>query len=185
METNRESFASLMTRWREGCPSAAETLYQEYGRAILNVVRRHLDGRLRRRYDSEDFTQAVWASFLVRPAGAPVFEDPRELIRYLARMTRNKLLDARRHRVRECESAPASGWLPQDAAGNAPTPSQEAMAAERWQDMLIDQSPFGQRILQMLREGRPYQEIAANLGMSKKVIQRLIRRLTRFRGMER
>ena len=56
-------FQDLLKKVGEGDHDATTTLVREYGSHILRAVRRRMSVRVRDRYDSEDFTQAVWASF--------------------------------------------------------------------------------------------------------------------------
>lgn len=50
-------FSLLMARVQSGDQQAATEVVQRYGEAILRVVRRRLDQRLRPEYDSIDFLQ--------------------------------------------------------------------------------------------------------------------------------
>jgi RNA polymerase sigma factor (sigma-70 family) len=181
-------FQELMARVRTGSPEAARELFDRYGEHVRRVVRRKLHQRLRSQYDSLDFQQAVWASFFT---GAPVqhlFATPEELMAFLARMAYNKVVDAFRKGLQTARSdlartksleqpgpdaLPLAGTL----AAAQPTPSQMAIANERWEQLLQDKPPQHRRILELLRRGYTHKEIAALAGLHPKVIQRMLRKL--------
>jgi RNA polymerase sigma factor (sigma-70 family) len=181
-QTRDFGFVQLMERARAGDPDAANELFEHFARPIFVVARRMLDEQLRRRFDSEDVVNAVWASFLAKPFQKNEFRTPRELAAFLMRMAQNQLVEATRSCVlekldygddlREEED-------PRDFSGRMPTPSQEAVAAERWQRLTADQPQHYQIVLQLLREGRTHAEIGIAIGRSPKVVQRLIQRLYR------
>src|SRR5207244_8937873 len=114
-------------------------------------VRQKLHDRLRPQFDSLDFVQDVWASFVALPAETYTFADSEALGRFLARVARNKVIDVFRRRfrsqgysiAREQTLASAS-----DGSGAVfdrdPSPSQVAMAGERW-DALAVTLPDGPR----------------------------------------
>lgn len=178
------AFAELVRRWRGGCPQAAEELYQQFGHQILVIVRRRMDPHLRRRVDSQDIMQAVWGSFFGRPRQTDEFGTPKDLLRYLIAVARHKIMDEKRD-LRQAHTAPPRAETQWQFRERVPTPSQEATAVEVWQRMLADQPEYCQRILHRLRDGCSHEEIAAEIGVDPKAIQRLLRRLARFRGLKR
>src|SRR5690242_5885727 len=98
--TETESFDGLMRRLRAGDPAAAAAVWQRYEPLLRRVVRLRLrDPRLRRLFDEADICQSVMASFFVRAtAGEFELNGPEQLQHLLARMGRNKLVNAaRRH----------------------------------------------------------------------------------------
>ena len=60
------AFEELWRAVRAGKSIVYRQLVQDCTPYLLEVVRRRLDRRLRPRFDSIDFTQAVWASFVAR-----------------------------------------------------------------------------------------------------------------------
>jgi RNA polymerase sigma factor (sigma-70 family) len=182
-------FEQLMERVRAGCPDAAQALYDRFSDAVRRVVRRNLAQRLRRQYDSTDFTQSVWASFFMVPAEQFTFANPESLVAFLSRVAYNKVTDATRQRMgtqkndlqRETEldspgphdQTPLAEVLPAPTA----TPSQYVMAEERWQRLLDAHPPGHQRVLEMLRQGHSHVEITHSLGVHPKVIQRLVQQV--------
>jgi RNA polymerase sigma factor (sigma-70 family) len=172
-------FRQLMEQLQGGCPQAAQQLYARYSRIIRMIVRSRLNERLRGRFDSLDFVQDVWTSFFLTNLGRRDFDSPRALVAYLARMTENKVIDEhRRHeteihdlnrevratgQVESLERRPDDLASPRDA-----TPSQEAIARERWERLNAGRNSRDQRILY---------EVAEMLGIDRKNISRLLDRL--------
>jgi RNA polymerase sigma-70 factor (ECF subfamily) len=174
-----------MEQLRRGSRQAAEVLCERYGPHILRVVRRKLDKKLRCKFDSQDFEQAVWASFFIDPSHEYRFERPEELIAFLADLAHNKLVDTLRQRYRTAKynvnrERSLEGSAAQQArkvVARQPSPSELAVADERWDQLLAGQSPQNRRILELLRLGKTHREVAAEVGVSEKTIQRLIRKL--------
>jgi RNA polymerase sigma-70 factor (ECF subfamily) len=188
MSTPCSEFERLMERVRGGCADAARELFDQYSEQIRLVVRRQLHDRLRRQYDSLDFLQDVWASFFAVPPERFTFASPVELVRFLSRVAYNKVIETfRRRRTQKWNLERERGVtdfhpsLKIDqviADERQPTPSQVAIANENWQRLLRGQPAHCQRILELLRLGHGQTEIARELDLPLKVIQRLLARLT-------
>lgn len=137
-----DDFRRLMERVRAGCPDAAKEVCSRYGGHIRVTVRRRLHQRMRRRYDSLDFLQDVWVSFFSGPLDEYDFNDPQLLIKYLSDLAFRKVTDeyrrsfrSKKHDVSREQSLEATGregGKPLDPPVRGPTPSQVAMANERW-----------------------------------------------------
>lgn len=93
-----EKFRSLIASIQTGDQQAAEALVRDYESLIRREVRSRLvDQRLRRVLDSMDICQSVLASFFVGSAlGEFDLNDPKQLIRLLVMMTRNKVASVAR-----------------------------------------------------------------------------------------
>jgi RNA polymerase sigma factor (sigma-70 family) len=188
-----EDFAVLMRRARAGCPEAAREVFELFNPHVQRVVRRHLARRLRRRYDSQDFLQAVWASFFLIPAERYTFAHPDDLVNFLARIAANKVIETGRRQLQTLkndvgrelpiEQLPAgdgpigAAAVSAEPPGREPTPSQVAIAEERWCLLLRNQPPPRRRVLELLRQGHSLGEAAEQTGVHPKVIQRLLRKL--------
>ena len=59
------------------------------------------------------------------------------------------------------------------------------MANEQWENLLRGLPPEYQRMLELLRQGYTHEEIAENLGIYTKVIQRFLEKLERKRDLQR
>ena len=178
-------FAALMGRVRAGNEDAAREVFDRYSPHVRRVVRRRLHQRLRSQYDSNDFLQAVWASFFAVPAERYTFDYPGELVQFLAGIAANKVVDVFRQRMhtakydmtRERPLAGRAGSLPADLPARYPSPSQVFMAAERWEQLLEGQPPRCRKVLELLRLGHTHLEVAEQTGVHPKVIQRMLRKL--------
>ena len=140
---------------------------------------------MRPQFDSIDFQQDVWASFFDGP-NRYQFNSPEELVRYLCEMAHNKVVEVFRQRLlspkhnlnRECsldrlhfeEVAP-------EVAARYPSPSQIAIANERWQHLLEQQPPHFRRILELLRQGHTQADIAQQLKLDPKMVRRFLNTL--------
>jgi RNA polymerase sigma factor (sigma-70 family) len=185
MTPDDAAFPDLIRRAAAGDAAARHELFARYHRAVRLAVRRRMPDRLRARFDSLDFAQDVWASFLALPADRLTFPGPDALVAFLAQVGRAKVIDAGRRPAADPINAPPGGDPAGDldglpAGGQAQTPSQHAIAAERWH-VLATRLPPGQRaILERLRDGRSHAEIAADLNLSVRTVERIVRRLKDF-----
>jgi RNA polymerase sigma-70 factor (ECF subfamily) len=188
MPESASEFEALMVRARGGCPEAAREVFERYSHSVLIVVRRYLHEALRRQYDSVDFMQSVWAAFFQVSPESYTFASPNELVRFLSRVAANKVIDAtrrglvgqKRDAARELSLDDAHNRRQDLAArlsGRLPTPSQEAIAEERWKNMLEGQPAHYRRALEMLRQGHSHREIAEVLGVHPKLLQRVLQKL--------
>jgi RNA polymerase sigma factor (sigma-70 family) len=191
MDNNQEEFLELMRRVQEGDEEAAAELYRSYREYILKAVRRRLHHPLRNRFDSCDFVQSVWGSFYGRGLEKTPFESPQELVSLLQQMARCKVIDAYRKDTqsgnRDCENERSFEEVPSEdgiegapedyLADPTPTPSQEAAAKERWEDLMRGRCELDRQILILRRDGYTYEEIGDRLNLSPKRVQRLLRRL--------
>jgi RNA polymerase sigma-70 factor (ECF subfamily) len=183
MADSPNEFETLMERVRAGCPEAAREVFARYSGAVRRVVRRTLHQKMRRQYDSVDFLQSVWASFFLVPAQSYTFATQEALVGFLSRVAFNKVVEATRRQLgtdkRDAgrERSLDDADLPEIPL-HGPTPSQVAMAAECWEGLLRDQPPELRRVLELLRQGHNHKDIAQQLGLHPKVIQRLIKKLS-------
>ena len=178
-------FARLFALVQAGDNDAARQLCERYGPHLIRVVRRRLHPRLRSKFDSTDFTQDVWASFFTNVADKYDLDNPEDLIRLLTAMARNKVLQALRARTRLQKRAIGREVSLDDKDGGGDelvvvqqTPSQVAMREEAWHELLARQPPVTRRILLLLRRGQSHETIAADLGISLRTVQRLLRTLS-------
>jgi RNA polymerase sigma-70 factor (ECF subfamily) len=187
MSPEETEFALLMERIRAGCPQAAQEVFRRYSEHIRRIIRRHLHQRLRRQLDSTDFLQSVWKSFFQLPEKY-TFDSPEQLIAFLAAMAHNKVVDefrrnlrSERHNVNRERPLPAASDSAQAQAVPAvrqPTPSEIAIAQEHWERLLKDQPPENRQALEMLRQGYSQREIAKQLAIHPKRLQRLLQKLS-------
>ncbi len=180
-----QELQELLRRIQEGSQEAMQELYDRYSHHVLRVVRRRLDQKLRAKFDSADFAQAVWLSFFVQPRHQFQFQRPEELIAFLANLAQNKLVDALRQRYgtrkyninREHSLEGSAALQSLEVADRQPSPSQMLMAEDRWEQLLAQQTPRDRRILELLRQGFTHEETARQVGVNEKTVRRLIRKL--------
>lgn len=181
-------FLELMRRVRAGDDSAAHELYQQYGGHLFRIVRRRLHQPLRSRFDSTDFVQSVWTAFFTAAARDCTFQTPQALISYLGTIAARKVAGAYRRGTQsdkdriyqlplETPSPDSEDLTPDHMVSADPTPSQEAVAKERWERLLEGQSVAVQGVLTLRRQGFTIDEIAELLGVAPKTVQRVLRRL--------
>src|ERR1700736_436515 len=99
-----ETFQGLLRRVRAGDAGAAEQLVRTYEPEVRRYARMRLtDSRLRRVLESVDICQSVLANFFVRAAaGSLGLERPEQLLKMLAAMVRNRVIDHARKQQAAC-----------------------------------------------------------------------------------
>lgn len=186
MSDARPDFGALMQQIRDGSEDATRELVASYGTHVLRVVRRRLNSALRPRFDSQDFVQAVWASFFAFLPEREGFDRPEQLVAFLTELAHNKVVEAvrqrllgRKHSVNlECPLGLAPGSPACLVAGGQPTPVDIAIAREEWERLRADQPAHYRRMLELLLAGYRHREVAINLGMSEKTVYRVLRKLS-------
>lgn len=183
MAGESNEFGELMQRVQEHSQEAMKQLLERYGRHILRIVRQQLNHRMRTQFDSQDFVQAVWASFFALPLNEYQFPQSGALGVFLAEMARHKVVDAVRQRLqtekyglnRECSLEA----LPQGADGlvsPALTPEEVAIAREEWAKFLASQPAKDQPVLENFGVCHSIREVAAQTGVSERTVYRILRR---------
>lgn len=181
-------FAELVGGLRAGDPSAVAALCRQYAPFIRAAVRRQLHPGLRTRFDSLDFVQDVWASFLALPAERYAFDTPQALFAFLTRMASNRVVEVFRQRFDTQKNDISRELAADDAtrdqlASPAPTPSQCAIAAEEW-ERLARRFPEGHRlVLERLREGYTNEDVARLAAVSLSTVNRIVSRLKGLSGL--
>jgi RNA polymerase sigma-70 factor (ECF subfamily) len=170
-------FTELIRRAAAGDDQARQELFEQYHRAVYRVVRRLMPNRLRGAFDSLDFVQDVWASFLALPPHRLNFTAPQALAGFLARMARHKLLNALEKRINTTTRERVRFGPAAQPNHDGQTPSQLVIAAERWGTILQQFPPNYHGVLEQLREGCGVSEIAARLNVPQRTVERIVRRL--------
>jgi RNA polymerase sigma-70 factor (ECF subfamily) len=178
-------FRELMKRAQSGCRDASRELYETYGRHVIRCVRQRLWRRMRTRFDSQDFSQQVWASFFLSEQ-LPNFETPDELMAFLGAMAERKvILENRRqaaqknnlrreHAIDEHDTH--VGYHP---AAPDPTPSTLAVYHEQYERIVVNQAPEVREVAQLRLEGNTFREISNSLEIDERTARRFMRRLKR------
>jgi RNA polymerase sigma factor (sigma-70 family) len=177
-----QDFRTLLQRVREGSEDAAWELIGVYGPHIFRAVRRKLNSRMRPKFDSADFVQAVWASFFTSRSQIVCFNQPEELIAFLSTMAHNKVISELRRRMvyqnhnitREEPLHDSALPAPQFPVGHQPTPSQVAVARERWKKMVAGQPQHYREILSLRYMGETYEQIAEKVGLHERTVRKVV-----------
>jgi RNA polymerase sigma-70 factor (ECF subfamily) len=184
-EAQRE-FESLIQRLQEGCQDAAWELIVAYGSCVQRVIRRSLGQRMRTKFDSLDFVQAVWASVFRDRDQFDAFKGPDNLIEFLVTVARNKVLMEHRRRTRMAkydinrERSLDEAYYVGEGEGiehPGPRPSEVAIVRERWNTLMERQSPLSRRVVELRLAGMTYDEIANELSISERTARRVVDRL--------
>jgi RNA polymerase sigma-70 factor (ECF subfamily) len=182
------SFQELIRRVRAGDELAAEELVRQYEPEIRREVRVRLtDPGLRRVIDSVDICQSVLGNFFARAAlGQFELDEPRQLLKLLVTMARNRLTDwARRERAerrdqrrhQSLDGALDNGWEP---LASDPSPSQVVAGKELIEQVRGRLSGDERRIADLRAAGSDWNQIAAELSETAEALRkRLARALDR------
>lgn len=194
VETTESNFEQLMTEVALGSEDAVWELAETYTPYILRVLRMGLTSQVRRRVDSQDLAQMLWASLLLRRTELVRMKSPQELIAFLCRSAKNLTLDARRRyletqkynmdRERSLEPFTSDDERPEEPTienralfSRDPSPSQHASVRERWNRILEQSSDRDRRILQLRLEGLTFEDISGQLQINQGTARRAIERL--------
>jgi RNA polymerase sigma-70 factor (ECF subfamily) len=176
-------FERAVAELSSGSEQAVWEFIQTYGPHIQRLVRRRLHQSMRSKFDSIDFVQMVWASFFTDPLQIARFKTPNDLLRFLAAIARNKVLEESRRRTKfqkynvNRERPLEQSELPESSRHKFETPSQFAIAQETWETMIDHQSERNQTILEMRRNGATFIEIGATLGIHERTVRQVVRKL--------
>jgi RNA polymerase sigma-70 factor (ECF subfamily) len=189
-----EEFRTLLQQVRLGDAEAATRLVLEYEPAIRRYVRVRLtDAHLRQVLDTMDVCQSVLGNFFIRvAAGQFDLEQPEQLLRLLATMARNRLLNHLRDQQAGCRDNRRQMPGPDEALAQATDPAAgpSRIAAgremlERLQQVL---APADRAVLQRRLQGQDWATIAAELGGTaeglRKRMSRALDRAARTLGLD-
>jgi len=151
-----------------GDESAVHQLIEDYEPQIRRMARRRWRNP-QTSCDSDDFAQAVWASFFRRLPELPALARPRALRDYLRMMVKHKVIDHQR-RERFHRRVPLSKSLPDERLA----PPLEAAQSEKWERLGVGKSREEREILRLWQDGKPMRAIASATGQSIRRIQRIL-----------
>ena len=146
--------------------------------------------QLRRLFDPRDFVQMVWESFLGKSIHEVLFETPKKLRAYLAKMAANMVAVAERDYLKrqkrnllQQQSLESSTLHAEEKfVGHEVSPEQSAILHEELGRLTRNATDQEQQILTLLALGMTYKEIASDQGISEKTVQRIIARFRREFG---
>jgi RNA polymerase sigma-70 factor (ECF subfamily) len=171
------AFQELMQRVRAGDAAAAHELVRRYEPVLRRMVRvRLVDARLRRLFDASDICQSVLASFFVRAAlGQYDLQKPDDLLKLLATMARNKVVDKARQPDldRHTDGRIPVAELPEHAqiASDA-SPSQQVAFQDLVEEARRRLTPEERRIQELRQQGLEWAEIATQVGGTPEALRK-------------
>ncbi len=189
-----QSFAELMQRVRTGDAQAAQDLVRQFESEIRRTIRIKLaDSRVHRLLDSVDICQSVLANFFVRTAAGQFdFQEPRDVLKLLVTMARNKLLDKVREQQagRRDQRRVADGESNLEAVSDGQaTPSRVMAGRELLEQVQRQLSPDERELMELRAHGKAWNEIAAERGESaealRKKLTRAMNRVSEALGLDK
>ena len=181
-------FVELVARAKSGDEVASTALLRHFEADVRMMVRVRLPRALRSQFDSMDFVQAVWQSFFADDEGdAPRFVNSQHLRGFLAGVARNKVFAEHRRltKTRKYDLGREESLYvrrgnrdePRDVPGHDPSPSKDAQARERLEQLLAGRPAAEAQVVELRREGLTFDEIAERTGRSERAIRRVIEAL--------
>ena len=183
--SRQSDFETLLARVREGDQGAAWTVVELYGPHILRAVRRKLNSELRSKFDSQDFVQAVWASFFADKTKVDDIDSPAQLIGLLGAIAKHKIIDQLRKRMRtqkynvnrETSLNDSTTGYQANLTSQVPTPSDVLIAREQWERLLDEQPQHYRQIVELRFRGETLAAIAEKLELNEKTVRRVLAKL--------
>lgn len=181
------SLAQLVAEMRAGSAEAEAKFVALYGPHLQRFIRRHLNARLRREVDSDDLVQSVWGAIFAVREKLHTLDKPADVIGYLARAARNRVVDEYRRRVRRQGSRKNRVRPRSLEAVNGrgefttkdPTPSRAAAAMELLMRLQEPSSDPQTEVVRRYILGQNFVEIAEQLGRHPDDVRRLFREFVR------
>jgi RNA polymerase sigma-70 factor (ECF subfamily) len=180
-----DDFADLMKRAKSGDPAAVRDFLGRFEQEVQAMVRARLPRKLRPRFDSADFVQAVWKSFFSDLGEDPRgFDDSTHLRGFLAGVVRNKVHEQHR-RLTRTEKYDVSREeqlyirrgereIMREVASPDPSPSETAQAADWLEQLTAGCSQRDIDILTLRRHGLTHVQIAERTGMNERSVRRVL-----------
>ncbi len=163
----------LISAYRQGDEDAASALFERYYGRLLELIRRQLGWKLREVEGSTDVAQSVLRSFFsqIRQNHVEIGPD-NSLWPLLVTIALNKVRNRGKFWQRECRDPSRNLSLDagEDPLEQGPSP-QDVAAVKELVDRLLE--PFSDRrrkIIELILEGRPVGEIAAEVGTTERTV---------------
>ncbi len=178
-----DDFKCLMQDVLAGSDDAASRLFRDYHRLVLAMIRRQLDRRVRKRFDSIDVAQDVWVSFFATAPEKRQFANRQAFFAFLGALARNKVVDETRQQLdvqkrdisREQSIDDSKAFNKDQLRDPALTPSQVLIGEEAWSSFLRKQPIVNRRIFILQRQGFGTTEIAKETGLHPRMVRRILK----------
>jgi RNA polymerase sigma factor (sigma-70 family) len=168
----------LMDRARAGDQEAARIIVEQFRKPVKKVIRYRLQPKARRLYDSDDLLQNIWVAFFEKALDL-TFSCPQQVTVYLQKLAENKVREAHRQELGtkkwQHDQVRLTPTLCEDPA---PGPDRLAEAEDEWRWLLV-LMPCDRdwhHAFYLSRRGHTHAEIALELGVSERTIDRLFER---------
>jgi RNA polymerase sigma-70 factor (ECF subfamily) len=180
-----DDFNDCMTRAKAGDAGAIQEFLSRFESEVRIMVRARLPRRLRSRFDSVDFVQAVWQSFFSDLKGHDLnFDSEQHLRIFLAGVVRNKVFEQHRKltktkkydlaREERLYVRRGDREVPRDVISPEPSPSQTAQASDRLEQLIAGCSPLEVDVITLRHQGLTFDEIATRTGVNERTARRII-----------
>lgn len=180
----RREFREVLERICQGDDDAVTEFVEKHSAHAQRVIRRLLHPNLRSELDTSDASQLVWVSLFRNREALKRFSNPDELIRYMSRVIRNTLTDARRRKEAQVRGGPDSEESLDNLHGSAaeppssqPTPSSIAVANERYKRIMAARDERERQIIELRLAGNTWVEIAEQLGIDASTARKAMERI--------
>ncbi len=181
-ESRDRDLETLVKRLNEGDPTAAGPLLQHFEPYLRIAVRRHLSGRIRSKFDSEDVVQSAMADLIVhfRNSGRE-FEDGSHIRNFLNRVVINRLNDRFRRHRREIvqQKVMLDSELGEISDDGTTRPSRDLSRHELWETIMNACPERHREVILLRKEGLRHNQIADRLGLHPSTVRRVIAEVAR------
>jgi DNA-directed RNA polymerase specialized sigma24 family protein len=183
--SNDENFIDLMARAKSGDTAAIRVFLSRFEWEVQVMVRAQLPKKLRIRFDSMDFAQAVWQSFFSDlRTKTPEFENVHHLRAFLKKMVWNKVHEQHRRltKTEKCDLRREERLyirrgdreVPREVVSPEPSPSQTVQAHDRLMQLTAGRGPGEVAVIRLRHLGLTIDEIAARTGFNERTVRRFI-----------
>lgn len=166
----------LIEAWRNGDQQAADAIFNRYQSRLLMLVSGKLNERLKKRLDPEDLVMSIMRSaFRVTAQKDVGFQDESGFWKWLTTVALNKTynrIDKETTDKRDCGKEVGSDSMLGDHLLAEPTPDDIAEVAELLEKISAKLNDVQAKILLAKLDGLSHAEIAKQLRVSTKTVQR-------------
>lgn len=179
--SSSDDIRDLFTRAHAGDQEAAQILFDKWREPMLYVIRKQLDRRLRRIFDSTDFVQEALAELFARQIAVADFSTPQAFMAFVKRIAENKVRDSVRKHL-QSQRSNISKEVPLD---RLPTAEEARILCadgdggpveERLRARLEKLPLVHKKIMELWLDGHSPSAIAAALGLETKAVYRCMER---------
>ncbi len=180
-----DDVAELLAKAKTGDEAAIADFLSRFENEVRMMVRARLPRKLRTRFDSTDFEQAVWQSFFTDlRRNLRNFDNIDHLRGFLSGVVRNKVQEQHRRLTRTGKYDVSREErlyvrrgdrdVPREVISPEPSPSKAAQADDRLRQLTAGRSPWEVEVIRLRYAGLTFDEIAARTGIHERTARRVI-----------